>query len=54
MVNNEAIEAVIHDLKLQDHSSYVVIARKFNINTITFAWRFKGENISLAEDYSRN
>ena len=54
MVNNEAMEAVIHDLKSQDHPNYAVIARKFNISAITLAWCFKSESISLAEDYSRN
>ena len=48
------MEAVIHDLKLQDHSNYVATARKFNINVITLARYFKNENVSLVEDYFKN
>ena len=54
MVNNEAMEAAIHDLKSQDHPNYAATARKFNININTLARRFKSKSISLAEDHSRN
>ena len=54
MVNNEAIEAAIHDLKSQDHHNYTATARKFNINTITLTRHFKNKNISLIENHSKN
>ena len=54
MVNNEAMEATIHDLKSQNHPNYTDTARKFNINIITLAWCFKSKSISLMKDYSKN
>ena len=54
MVNNEAMEAAIHDLKSQNHPNYAVTARKFNINTTTLARHFKNKNVSLAENHSKN
>ena len=54
MVNNETMETVIHNLKLQDHPNYAATAKKFNINATTLTQRFKSKNVSLMEDHSRN
>ena len=42
MVNNEAIEAAIKDLKSQKKPNYAATAKSFNVNQNTFVQHFKG------------
>ena len=36
------IEAVINDLKSQEHPNIAATATKFNVNRSTLSWRYKG------------
>ena len=54
MVNEEAIEQAVSDLKSQKPPQYAAIAEKYNIDRTTLMRRFKGETVSYSEARSRN
>ena len=49
MVNNNAIELAISDLRSQNPPQYASTAQKYKVNRRTLMRRFKGENVLYDE-----
>ena len=54
MVNNEAIEQAIKDLKSQKSPNFTTTAKKYDLDRTTLTRRFKGEALSYSEARSRS
>ena len=54
MINNEAVEQAISDLRSQKPPKYAATAKKYNIDRTTLMCRFKGETTSYSKARSRS
>ena len=54
MVNEEAIEQAINDLRSQELPNFTAASEKYNVHRTTLTRRFKGEALSYTEARSRS